>query len=332
MRWAQASSNLALVKYWGKAPGAGNRAARGSLSVTLEGLTTFAGLAFGPGTGEDRIDVPQPARPRIAAFLDVARRRLGVSERAHVRLHSTFPVAAGLASSASTFAALALAATAAAGREPVESEVARLAQAGSGSACRSVPGGFVEWRPAPRDEIVRIADPDHWDLAVIVAVVSEGPKAVGSSEGMAHTAATSPYYDAWLAAGASDLEPVRRAILARDLEMLGAHAERNALRMHAAAIAADPALLYWAPATVAVIERVRSLRREGTGAWLSIDAGPQVKVLCARASAEAVARALAEVPGVVRVIRSRPGGAACLLETSPVDAGLAGKLVLAEAS
>ena len=207
MVWAVANSNLALVKYWGKADEGARHPAAASLSVTLDSLTTAAQIEFSPRLAEDRIEgLPAGPSARVEAFLGRFRARFGVQPRAHVSLISNFPVAAGLASSASTFAALAKAATAAAGIEIDDRELADVARLGSGSACRSIFGGFVEWRPEGGASVVEpIASKDHWPLRILVAVTSERPKAVGSSEGMRRTEATSPYYRAWLDSGAADL-------------------------------------------------------------------------------------------------------------------------------
>src|SRR5262249_44302247 len=189
---------------------------------------------------------------------------------------------------------------------------------GSGSACRSIYGGFVEWRPQGAGSVVEpIAAREHWPLRVLVAVTSEKPKAVGSSEGMRRTAVTSPYYSAWPPPRPVHLEEVRAAIHARDLSRLGAVAERNCLRMHAAAMAATPPLLYWEPATLAAMRRVWELRDRGVEAYFSIDAGPQVKVLCEAEDAEAVKAVMRAVPGVIRVLSSQPGDGARIVDHPP---------------
>lgn len=319
MIWATANANLALVKYWGKVDEVAKHPATASLSVTLDGLSTVVGVELSDALDDDQIDgLPASAAAKVLGFLDAFRTRFGARQRARVTLTSNFPVAAGLASSASTFAALAKAMVAASGRRVEDDELAEIARFGSGSACRSVFGGYVEWRPQGRGSVVaRVASKEHWPLTILVAVTSERPKAVGSSEGMRRTAATSPYYGAWIAAGGADLAEARAAVRDRDLTRLGVTAERNCLRMHAAALAADPPLLYWEPATLAVMRAVWGLRERGVTAYFSIDAGPQVKVLCEPAAAETVSAALASVPGVLRILRSRPGDAPRLLEEEP---------------
>lgn len=318
MIWAQAHANLALVKYWGKAAVAGNQAANASLSVTLDGLTSVAGVGRRPGGAGDRVAWNPPAPTAgLVDFVARARDTLEIRDPVDVVVTSNFPVGAGLASSASAYAALSWALAAASGRSPAASELAPLARIGSGSACRSLLGGFVEWQPEGRTAVSQIAPPDHWPLSVVVAVVREEPKRTSSREGMARTRASSPFYRAWLEAGPEDLREVREAVLACDLARLGPVLERNALRMHATALGADPPLLYWEPATIAVVRTVWSLREKGVEAFFSIDAGPQVKVLCEPAAADAVASALSAVEGVSRVLRSAPGGAPSVLHRPP---------------
>ncbi|MGW4380744.1 diphosphomevalonate decarboxylase [Kitasatospora sp. NPDC004531] len=308
---ARAQANVALVKYWGKAPGPGHGPAGPSLSLTLDGLSSSARVA--ERTGRARVDLArwEPPAPNgdLLRFVAGTRARLGIARPVEVTVTSDFPVAAGLASSASAYAALTHALAELAPTRPPPDELAALARYGSGSACRSMLGGFVQWQPGDGGgSVTQVAPAAHWPLTVLVAVTRTGPKRVPSREGMHRTRETSPFYDAWLTAGAGDLDTVREAVLARDLGALGPAAERNALRMHAAMLGADPPLLYWEPATVAVIREVWRLRERGVPAYFTVDAGPQVKVLCEAPDARRVLRALARVPGVLHVLRTRPGG------------------------
>jgi diphosphomevalonate decarboxylase len=193
--------------------------------------------------------------------------------------------------------------------------VADLARRGSGSAPRSLLGGFVELpagaAPDGSDALPRtILGPDAWDVRLVVALAGTGPKAVGSTEGMERTRRTSPYYEAWLALCREHLPAAADAVRARDLGALGPIVEASARAMHAAALAADPPVAYWTPVTLALLACVRGLRDRGVPAWATIDAGPHVKVLCAAGDAPAVAGTLAAVPRVVRVFEERPGAAA----------------------
>jgi diphosphomevalonate decarboxylase len=319
---ARAGTNIALVKYWGKRDTALNLPATGSLSLTLQGLGTTTRVRFG---GEsDRVLVEgTPADPafarRVIRFLDLVRVRAGLHLPAEVDTTNSVPTAAGLASSASGFAALALAATRAAGLTLPPEELSVLARRGSGSAARSIFGGFVEMaagtRPDGADAHARPLLPaEAWDVRLVVALTTDERKGVGSTEAMDHTAATSPYYPAWVAGVDGDLSAARAALASRELPALGRVAERSALRMHACALAADPAVIYWNGVTLAAMAAVRALRASGMTAYYTIDAGPHVKVLCAAADAPAVEAALAAVPGVRRTLVATPGPGAQVID------------------
>jgi diphosphomevalonate decarboxylase len=325
---ARAGTNIALVKYWGKRDPALNLPATGSLSLTLDGLGSETRVRFAPDAGDsDGADSVLlggvAAEPRFAkrvrAFLDLVRERAGLRLPAEVATTNTVPTAAGLASSASGFAALALAASRAAGLALPAAELSVLARRGSGSAARSIFGGFVEMaagqdRDGSDAHARPLLDPESWDVRLVVALTTRAQKPIGSTAAMERTAATSPYYPAWIAATERDLPEARAAVAARDLARLGAIAERSALRMHASAMAAEPAILYWNATTVAAMRAVLELRETGTPVYFTIDAGPHVKALCAAADAAAVERALGQVPGVERTLVAAPGPGAAVIE------------------
>ena len=324
---AVAGTNIALVKYWGKRDAALNLPAAGSLSLTLDGLATRTTVRFADDLAADRLTLDGAladarATARVSAFLDRVRARAGLGARAEVTSANGMPTASGLASSASGFAALAVAATRAAGLALPPQELSELARLGSGSAARSIFGGFVEMAPGARADgrdavAAPVAGGDAWtDVRLVVAVTSDAAKAVGSTEAMERTARTSPYYAPWIASVPGDLADARAAVAARDLPRLGAVAERSALRMHASALAAEPGILYWSAATVAAIETVKALRARGAAAFFTIDAGPHVKVLCAYADAPAVEEALLRTPGVLRTVVASPGKGAQLVEAA----------------
>jgi diphosphomevalonate decarboxylase len=321
---AKANSNVALVKYWGKRNEILNLPYTGSISITLRGLSTTARMKTRDDLQSDRFALngqPPPPKvvPRLIGYLDMLRGIAGRRTALEVELDTNFPVAAGLASSASTFAALAAAGSSALGMNVPAERLSILARRGSGSAARSIYGGFVEWLGGELGDgsdsyAVPIATEDHWRLGLAIAITDEGPKAVGSGAGMAHSVKQSPFFPAWLEGHDDDLDTVRRGILARDLTTIGEVMEHNCLKMHAVALAARPSLLYWKPATLAVMARVRELRAAGTEAYFTIDAGPQVKVVSRHADRDAVADALRGAPGVQRVLLSEPGGGVELLD------------------
>jgi diphosphomevalonate decarboxylase len=317
-----AHPNIALSKYWGKREGGGNYPAVPSLSVTLAGLETRTRVRFDSTLQRDRVVLNgEPAdagtHARASELLDRVRRASGEKRYAEVRTRNDFPTASGLASSASGFAALALAVTHAAGLAWSTSQVSDLARRSSGSAARSLFGGFVEL-PAgpvrasagsnPEDEVLpaqSLAPPGHLAITVLVCVTTEAPKALGSSEGMRRTMAESPYARAWLEEAPRIHARLREALLARDFPAVGQLAEASALAMHASSIAAG--VVYWTGATLDALAAVRGLRAAGTQAYATIDAGPHVKVLARASEAARVRDAMCAVPGVERVIEARPG-------------------------
>jgi diphosphomevalonate decarboxylase len=324
---AYANTNIALVKYWGKRDAALNLPAAGSLSLTLADLGSETSVRFAADAGGphgDRVlfqgqPAPDKFASRVRRFLDLVREHAGLRLPADVITTNTVPTAAGLASSAAGFAALALAASRAAGLELSPAELSELARRGSGSAARSIFGGFAEMsagtRPDGSDAVASpLLDAEAWDVRLVVAITAPGEKAIGSGQAMDITARTSPYYAGWVASVPDDLAQARSAVLARNLVALGAVAERSALRMHACAMAADPAILYWNAGTLAAIEAVRQLRARHVQAFFTIDAGPHVKVLCAAADAPAVQGALDVTPGVLRTLALTPGPGAHILK------------------
>jgi len=311
---AIAHPNVALSKYWGKREGEGNFPAVPSLSVTLEGLTTRTRVRWRREAGEHRIVLGGRALERVEsarafALLERVRRELGLSETAEVESDNDFPTASGLASSASGFAAMALAAVRAAGADWDAARVSDLARQASASAARSVFGGFVVLEVGASSARA-VAPATHLPLAILVCVTTEGPKAIGSTEGMRVTTEKSPYTRAWLEHAPRLHVRLRDALLARDFAEVGELAEASALAMHATAIAAG--VTYWNGATLDALAAVRGLRAAGTLAYATIDAGAHVKVLARPADAAAVRAAMERVPGVLRIVEARPGEGARL--------------------
>lgn len=311
---AVACSNIALAKYWGKADVARNLPATPSLSLTLGGLRTLTEVELDPSLDADEGTLggaPLTGRPlaRVVELLERLRQRAGVSTRARVVSKNDFPTAAGLASSASGFAALALAASRAYGLELSLEELSAVARASSASAARSLFGGFALLRNQPDGGVAvgPLLAPEAWPLRVVIAITSALPKEVGSRDGMAASRATSPYYEAWLRSHGADLEAGVRHVQGRDFAALAAVAEHSCLKMHAVMLTTQPPLLYWLPATLACLQALQALRRAGTPVFFTIDAGPQVKAVCEPAAVSAVRAALAAVPGVSRVIDSGLG-------------------------
>lgn len=317
---ALAHPNIAFIKYWGNREESLRLPANGSISMNLAALWTRVTVAWEEREGADSLTINGEATggailQRVSAFLDLIRRQAGLNARANIVSESNFPTGAGLASSASAFAALTLAATHAAGLELDSIALSRLARRGSGSACRSVPGGFVEWYAGADDAdsyAVSIAPPEHWALVDLIAIVSADHKAVGSSQGHA-LASTSPLQAARLADAPRRLDLCRRAILTRDFEALAAVVELDSDMMHAVMMTSSPPLLYWQPATIAVMQAVRAARARGIALCYTIDAGPNIHVLCPQSERESARALLETLAGVQQVLESGPGAGARLL-------------------
>jgi len=312
----RARSNIALVKYWGKADAGLNTPAVGSISITLDALWTDTEVRFDPALREDTLVLDGVSRAdqlaRVSQCLDLVRARAGTDLMAAVTSANNFPTGAGLASSASGFAALVGAASAALGLDCTQRELSILARRGSGSAARSIFGGYVEMHKGSKaDGSDSFAEPlasaESFPLTVIVAITASGEKAVGSGVGMTRSAESSPYYGQWVATHAADLASARDAIRRCDFGALADVSEASCLKMHAAAMSTNPPLLYWNGATVDCLNRIRRLRADGLPVFFTIDAGPQVKAVCLPEAAPVLKRELEAMPGIEALIETGLG-------------------------
>lgn len=319
---ARAGANIALIKYWGKRSGGElNLPATSSLSLTLADLQTITEVGLSADLEAHQVvlnDAPVDDF-RVCAFLDHIRALVG-GDAPHARVvsNNNFPTAAGLASSASGFAALTLAATRAYGLDVSAEALSALARMGSGSAPRSLWGGFcVMHKGVQEDGLDTVAAPlleaSRWPLEVVIAITEQGAKSVSSRQGMNHTMATSPYYGAWVSHNEAQLEAAKQAVLSQDFERLAELSEASALQMHASAMAAEPGVLYWHAATVACLHAVRELRATGCGVFFTVDAGPQVKAICLPGSSSQVAATFSSIPGVLDVRLAQLGAGAEIL-------------------
>jgi diphosphomevalonate decarboxylase len=311
---AIASPNIALIKYWGNRDDALRLPSNGSISMTMGGLETRTTVTFDEDLQVDQVTIDgQQARNasslRVTNHLNVIRHLTNLTSKALVDSYSNFPADAGLASSASAFAALSLAASIAAGLELDRKALSRLARVGSGSASRSIFGGFVEWMPGEKDEdsfAKPIAPPDHWELIDLIAIVSKGHKLVSSTEGHA-LAKTSPLQEARVADAQRRLEGCRNALLTRDFDALARIVEEDSNLMHAVMITSNPSLIYWSSATVTIMQAVPTWRAEGLEVCYTIDAGPNVHCICTAEAANEVKGRLEIIPDVLEVISCPPG-------------------------
>ena len=293
-----------------------------SLSMNLGCLSTQTTVAFDPGLEADTLTlngavISGKGLNRVQRFLDRVRLMAGENQHARVDSKNNFPIGAGIASSASAFAALALASTAAIGLPLTEQELSSLARFGSGSASRSIPGGFVEWRTDPKtgeSYAASIAPAEYWDLMDCIAVLSKGHKPVGSETGM-ERAATSPLQAARIQDAPRRMDLCRKAILDKDFAALAAVTELDSNLMHAVMMTSDPPLFYWHPQSLAIMKAVKTWQSQGLPVTYTLDAGPNVHLICLKSALAGILSRLRQFPAVIDVLKGVPAGPARLLDT-----------------
>ena len=324
---ARAHSNIAFIKYWGNRDSRLRLPANSSLSMNLAALHTTTSVTWRYDMRVDQLWINgQPASEaalrRASAQLDLLRQRLGIRHWAEIRSENNFPMGTGIASSASAFAALTVAAVRAADADLTEGELSRLARRGSGSAARSVPGGFVEWRSGRSEAdscAESIAPPEHWPLTDVIAVLSHAHKPIDSTAGHA-LADSSPLQAARVKSADERLARAKAAILGQDFEMLAEVTEADSNIMHAVMMTSAPPLLYWQPGSLAVMQAVRDWReRDGLQVCYTLDAGPNVHCICAERDAGRVAERLGILMPGIDILRSGVGPGASVIEPNPAS-------------
>ena len=316
---ARAQSNIALIKYWGNRDETLRLPANPSISFNLDGLFTEVQVTWGVDSDSLSINgvlAPPDASERISSHLSALRQRMGFEGFAQVDSKTNIPLGAGIASSAAAFAALTVAATSAAGFECDEATLSALSRLGSGSAARSIPTGFVSL-PVAEDHAAChahcIAPPNHWSLADVIALIETAPKAVSSLEGH-RSAQTSPLQSARIKSALERYRQCERAILTRDFDSLADVVELDSNAMHAIMMTSQPPLLYWHPASIAVMNAVTDWRANGVPVCYTLDAGPNVHCICPKEVAHRIRDGLQNIPGVVEIRTAFVGSGAHLIQ------------------
>jgi diphosphomevalonate decarboxylase len=319
---ATANTNIALIKYWGKRNSKLNLPAVGSISVTLKELNTTTNVRFLPNLKSDLLflngkNADHKQVERVSRFLDLIREASKIKSKAEVTSQNNFPTGAGLASSASGFAALSLAASKAADLNLSDRELSILARRGSGSAARSIFGGYVEMNVGEKEDgsdsyATQLEDENYWPLNLLIVITSEQEKEISSTKGMNLTTETSPFYSAWIESSKKDLIDMRKIIKEKNFDQIGKLAEYNCLKMHGLALSANPGIMYWNGTTVDVIHKVRELRKNKIPAYFTIDAGPQVKVICEPNQTKTIKTELEKINGIKKIFVTSLGSGAKL--------------------
>lgn len=311
---ARAYGNIALIKYWGKRDERYVLPMNSSLSLTIECFYTETEVIFDDSLCKDYFYLNDEIQDKdttnkISSFLDLFRKSADINIKAIVSSKNFVPTAAGLASSASGYAALAAAANIASGLNLGAKELSMYARQGSGSATRSIYGGFVEWQrgTSEKDSYAIPIDDAKWDIGMVIVIVSSKEKSISSREGMKLTVQTSPFYKVWTQGSEDDIKGVKLAIKNRDFERLGLITERNGLMMHATMLGANPPISYWEPDSILAMQIVRELRNEGVNCYFTMDAGPNVKILCRLSESNKIKERLRQVFDEEQIIVTGPG-------------------------
>ena len=323
---ARAFTNIALIKYWGKRNESLFLPMNSSLSITLDKFYTTTSVQFCECLTKDVVFLnhslmDEKETRKITSFLDRLREISGKRVNAIVNTMNKVPISAGLASSASGFAALAAAAAKAMNLNLDKKALSQLARQGSGSACRSIYGGYVEWQRGEMEDgtdsyASPIMDGQDWNLSILSVILSSEPKKVSSRDGMKRTVESSPFYSNWVTEAEKDLQTAKDAISKRDFEMLGKVVEANALKMHATTLGANPPFMYWQGTTYHVMQKVQELRQSGIQAYFTIDAGPNVKILCQPDDEQYIRKEMLDLPFVQDVHLCHPGPGVTYLSNS----------------
>lgn len=313
-------TNIAFIKFWGKGDPELNLPNNGSLSVSLSNLHTTTTVEFSDKYKEDEIVINDTQdlveSERAIVHLDKIRKMAGINTKAKVVSRNNFPTASGLASSASGFSALSLAGASAAGLNLSEKELSVLARLGSGSASRSIPGGFAEWLKGDSNDTsyaYQLYPPEYWDIKAIAVIINMDKKEVGSTGGH-KIADTSPYYQVRQSRMEEKIRNIKEVMEKKDFQRFGEIVEEEAIDLHLIALSSNPSIIYWEPGTISVMKMCRRLRKEGVLVYFTYDAGPQPVLFCQPKDLDRIISELKELTLVKESIVNDPVGGAHLID------------------
>lgn len=305
----KAPANIAFIKYWGKRDEKLRLPANGSVSMNLSGVFSTTSVEFDEKLKNDTVKIDgkyskDREKLRVIKHLDRIRKMALLKMKARVESDNNFPKGTGIASSASGFAALTLAASKSAGLSLPEKELSILARIGSGSACRSIPDGFVEWKKGTSSKSSyahSIFPHGYWDICNVIAVVGSIKKEISSTKGHS-LVGSSPFFKPRMAGMRKKVLEIKKAISNKDFTKFGEITEREAINMHAVMMTSSPPLYYWTPDTVGLIIFVRNCRKIGLECYFTMDAGPNVHIICREKDSKRIESRLRKISGVERVI------------------------------
>ena len=318
---ARAPSNIAFIKYWGKKNEKLRIPANSSISMNLSDAYTETSVNFNEDLRDDLViidgkKIEGKEKERISEHMDIIRKMAGIGTFAEVESKNNFPKGAGIASSASGFAALTVAGAKASGLNLSEKELSILARLGSGSACRSIPDGFVEWKTGSKSNnsyAYSIKPSGYWDICDVIAVVGEKAKKVSSTEGH-RQAKESPFYKARISCMNEKIKNIKLALKNKDFTRFGKIIEEEAINMHTVMMTGKPSLFYWLPKTLEIMQSVVDWRDSGLETYFTIDAGPNIHIICVAKDAKKVKAKLEKIQGVKKIIINKASEGARILK------------------
>ncbi len=319
---AIANSNTALIKYWGKYDEELILPMNSNISMTVDSQNTITTVEFSRDFEDDIVFINDEKaegvpRKRVIKHLNLIRSIARIDEKAKVSSKNNFPTAAGLASSASGFAALTVAACAAAGLDLDKKELSIISRQGSGSSCRSIYGGYVEWVKGKRSEdsyAIQIADENYFDMRDIALVIATGERPMSTRDAMRLSIKTSPIYNTRLSVVDNMLEKIKKGIKDKDFTLIGKTAESDAILMHAVMMTTEPHLFYWEPKTLEMIKRIIQWRKDGLECYFTIDTGANMHIFSLPENVPEIKSRLREIEGIKDFFVSKPGGDAKLIK------------------
>lgn len=319
----KAHPNIAFIKYWGNQDNSLRLPSNGSISMNLANLNTVTSVSISQRSDHDSLDLngmqqTGPPLIRVQQFLDRFRNMFKKQKYLAIKSTNDFPMSAGIASSASAFAALSSAAANIYELGLTQNEISALARLGSGSACRSIPPGFTEWKTGNTHEdsfAISIAPKNHWDLWDCIAVVQSSPKDVSSTQG--HSLAnSSPLQYARIKDTPRRLDICRNAIIRKDFESLAEIIELDSNMMHAVMMTSNPSIMYWQPTSIVIMQEIRKMRQKGIAAAYTLDAGSNVHVICEGNAIQKIEDQLVEITGVNKILKSPVGSGTSIVSSA----------------
>lgn len=317
---AAAPSNIAFIKYWGKKDERLRLPTNGSISMNLSNLSTTTTVDFSSGYQQDSVIVDgssdEKQTKRVIKHLDRIRELAKVDNRAKVVSKNNFPVSTGLSSSASGFAALTLAGICAAGLSLSERQLSQLARLASGSSCRSIPDGFVEWKIGDNHQssyAVSIFPADWWDIIDVVVVVSRVKKEISTAEGQ-KLAKTSLFFKTRLIKIKDKISRVKLYIERRDFKKFGELVENEALELHSIMFTSKPSLIYLLPETLKIMRMINNWRNEGLPAYFTVNTGQNIHLICQKGDLNKIVSRLKNLSIVKDIIVNKPTKGAYLTD------------------